>query len=251
MGNYTEFYAPAGLRARGTVIIMPGRGETQGVYTRLGKRLAADAYEVRIVDAPRIDAKDVAGGLARAAHELTVAATGTAPVRPLILLGADIGALTIAALAARGEVSAPWWPDALVLAAPPGRTIGGTNGWDDELDVRTSCPAHRAVLSEDPDVVRGCLAVPVPEELIEAAYRGVVDIPHLVLVGDADPLADREALVRTVKAAPSARLSIVHGAHHDVLNDLQHRSVAAEIVSFFEILRTKLVPIILVESSAW
>ena len=65
------------------------------------------------------------------------------------------------------------------------------------------------------------------------------------------PLADREALTRTVKALPAARLSVVHGAHHDVLNDRQHRSVAAEVVSFLETLGNELAPVITVESSAW
>jgi hypothetical protein len=36
-----------------------------------------------------------------------------------------------------------------------------------------------------------------------------------------------------------------------VLNDQQHRSVAAEIVTFLEALRQELVPVIAVESSAW
>jgi hypothetical protein len=36
-----------------------------------------------------------------------------------------------------------------------------------------------------------------------------------------------------------------------VLNDLQHRSVAAEIVAFLEALRDDLTPAIAVETSAW
>ena len=48
-------------------------------------------------------------------------------------------------------------------------------------------------------------------------------------------------------------MATVRGGHHDVLNDLQHRSVAAEIVTFLEALRneSELVPIVGVESSAW
>jgi hypothetical protein len=46
---------------------------------------------------------------------------------------------------------------------------------------------------------------------------------------------------------------VVRGAHHDVLNDLQHRSVAVEVVGFLEALRNEpsLEPVIAVESSAW
>ncbi|NEE55007.1 alpha/beta hydrolase, partial [Streptomyces sp. SID8455] len=71
------------------------------------------------------------------------------------------------------------------------------------------------------------------------------------LTGDADPLADRDALERTAKSHPRARLSTVRDAHHDVLNDMQHRSVAAEIVTFLETLRDGLVPVVTVESSDW
>lgn len=251
MSNYTEFYAPQWLRTRGTVIIVPGRGETQRTYTRLGKRLAADAYDARIVDAPSIDAADVTGSLERFANNLAAAATGTEPARPLILLGADAGATAIAALAARRDTTAPWWPEALVLAGPAGHTTRTPGSWDSELDLRTHCPVHRAVLTEDVAVARGSLAVAIPDEVLDAAYGAVVDIPQLVLVGDSDPLADREVIARAVKASPAARLSVVHGAHHDVLNDLQHRSVAAEIVSFLETLGNKLVPVISVESSTW
>ncbi|HVV10487.1 alpha/beta hydrolase [Amycolatopsis sp.] len=251
MSDYTEFAAPQGLRTRGTVIVVPGRGETQRTYTRLGKRLSADAYDVRIVDGPRIEAADAAGSLERFASDLDAAVTETEPARPLILLGADVGATVIAALAARHDTTAPWWPDALVLAGPAGHTTGPAHGWDEELDLRTHCPVHRAVLTEDAAVARGSLAVTVPDEVLDAAYGGVADIPQLVLVGDSDPLSDREVLTRTVKASAAARLSVVRGAHHDVLNDLQHRSVAAEIVSFLEALGNKLVPVISVESSTW
>ncbi|MEV6899036.1 hypothetical protein [Amycolatopsis sp. NPDC051372] len=167
-----------------------------------------------------------------------------------MLAGADSGAVALAALAGSGAGTEPWWPDALVLAGLPG-PAGVTGGWDDELDVRMSCPAHRGVLSAQSIDERGALATPVPEALLRAAYRSAPPLPQLVLIGDEDPLADRETLARTVKSAPRARLSVVRGAHHDVLNDRQHRSVAAEVVSFLETLGNELVPVISVESSAW
>jgi hypothetical protein len=45
----------------------------------------------------------------------------------------------------------------------------------------------------------------------------------------------------------------VRGGHHDVLNDLQHRSVAAEIVTFLEAVRGGVPPVPLVEvvATAW
>jgi alpha-beta hydrolase superfamily lysophospholipase len=251
MSNHTDFHGPQGLRTRGTVLVVPGRGETRETYTRLGTRLAADAYRVRVVDAPRIDAADVPGSLERFAGVLAAAVDGAQLPRPLVLAGADTGAATVAALIARPDTTAAWWPDAVVIAGLPGHAAVVTKSWDEELDIRTHCVVHRSVLTDDAAVERGSLGAAVPDELLDGAYAGASDIPRLVLVGDSDPLADREILARAVKASPSARLSVVRGAHHDVLNDLQHRSVAAEIVSFLETLGNKLVPVISVESSAW
>ncbi len=108
---------------------------------------------------------------------------------------------------------------------------------------------------------RGCPPIRTPSttpspapshrELVESALTGDVDLPRLVLIGDVDPLADREALIAAVGRLSRARLTVVRGAHHDVLNDLQHRSVAAEVVTFLEVLRNELEPVLAVESSAW
>ncbi|MEV6544110.1 alpha/beta hydrolase [Streptomyces sp. NPDC051665] len=251
MTQYSDYFGPEGLRVRGTVLVVPGRGETRATYARFGKRLAADAYRVRVIDAPDLTTEDLTSLAAR----LSEAAEGTAVddgvVRPLVLVGADSGAAAIAALlgqAAGGE------PDAVVLAGLPGLTPGTTptaGTWDEELDVRTSCPAHRGALTQDPEVRRGSLDDAVPEAVLSAAYDNETAVPTLLLVGDADPLADHEALARTAKSLAGARLSVVHGAHHDVLNDLQHRSVAAEVVTFLENLRNELRPLITVRSSAW
>ncbi|MFJ4787682.1 alpha/beta hydrolase [Streptomyces sp. NPDC088794] len=250
MTQYSDYFGPEGLRVRGTVVVVPGRGETRATYARFGRRLAADAYRVRVIDAPDLEGEDLTDLAAR----LTDAAEGTAAddgvVRPLVHVGADAGAAAIAALLDRAPDSGP---DAVVLAGLPGRAPGATAAgtWDEELDVRTSCPAHRGTLTQDPEVRRGSLDDAIPEAVLAAAYDSEAAVPALLIVGDADPLADQEALARAAKSLPSARLSVVHGAHHDVLNDLQHRSVAAEVVTFLENLRNELRPLITVRSSAW
>ena len=48
---------PDGLIPRGTVVVIPGRGETPAVYERFGRRLAGDAYRVRAVIDPAVDAE--------------------------------------------------------------------------------------------------------------------------------------------------------------------------------------------------
>lgn len=260
MTDYLDFTGPEGLRIRGTVLVVPGRGESSTTYRRFGSRIAADSYRVRVLQepAPTSNASEV---LQQLAANLGAAVSDLAeePVRPLVLVGTDASAVTLAALVAQQPTDAPsikpvWWPDGLVLAALPGygtHDLGGD--WETELDARTHCPVHRGVLSDDAAIQRGTLTRPVADELLDLAYGSAVDVPQLLLVGDADPLADRESLARAAKALPTARLSVVHGAHHDVLNDLQHRSVAAEVVTFLEVLRSgaPLQSIVTVESSVW
>ncbi|WP_329297670.1 alpha/beta hydrolase [Streptomyces sp. NBC_00659] len=259
MTQYSDHHGPEGLLVRGTIIVVPGRGETRATYARFGGRLAADAYRVRVIDPPALDAEDPTASLTGLAARLAEAVEGTSSkdgvVRPVVLVGADSGAAALAALLGGAQAPAAWWPDALVLAGLPGpsaETGEGVGTWDDELDVRTSCPTHRGNLSQDPQVRRGSLNDAIPESVIGAAYDSETPVPTLLLVGDSDPLADDEALARLAKSLPLARLSAVRGAHHDVLNDLQHRSVAAEVVTFLEALRGgDPRPLITVRSSAW
>jgi alpha-beta hydrolase superfamily lysophospholipase len=253
--NYLDFNQPAGLKPRGTLIVLPGRGETAHTYNRFGKRISADAYRVRVLEnsasgySPDGPLDTVEAAVAAAVNDL-----GDDLVRPVVLVGADASAAALSAVVADGDPDAGWWPDGLVLAALPGygeHQIG--DEWESELDARTHCPVHRGVLSNDDSVSRQSISGVVADELLDQAYRSRAGLPQLLLVGDADPIADRDALADLAKALPAARLSVVRGGHHDVLNDLQHRSVAAEIVSFLEALRGSAppVPLVSVESSAW
>ncbi|MEW1775990.1 alpha/beta hydrolase [Streptomyces sp. NPDC086777] len=258
--EYTDHHGPEGLLVRGTVVVVPGRGESRATYERFGRRLAADAYRVRVIDPPALGATRLSDVLDRFGAALATAVEDTVPegadgvVRPLVLAGADTGALAIAALPTGPEPDGVPRPDAVVLAGlpGPGRTAATAAGsWEDELDVRTSCPTHRARLADDTRFRRGTLAEAVDPALLTAAYESEPAVPALLLTGDADPLADRDALDRAAKSWPRARLAVVRGGRHDVLNDLQHRSVAAEVVTFLETLRNGLVPLVTVESSAW
>lgn len=249
---YDEHPVPEGLLTRGTVVVVPGRGETRAAYRRLGKRLAADAYRVRVVDAAEADGDLLPAALDALRARIAAAVPEDDPARPLVLIGSDTGAAALAALFG-GEESVPGpRPDALVLAGLPGNGAAATGTtWEEELDVRTTCPTHRGVLTDDGQVRRGALDAPVPEALLDAAHAGTSDLPRLLLVGESDPLADHDALTGLAKTLPRARLAVVRGARHDVLNDQQHRSVAAEIVTFLEALRGGLTPIVTVRTSTW
>jgi pimeloyl-ACP methyl ester carboxylesterase len=221
-----HWYPADGLLHRGTVVLLPGRGEHPGVYERFGRRLAADAYVVHVLDMP----EDRDPGQVAAAVD--AAAAGAA--RPLVLAGSDTGALH--ALAAAGRTAGT--PDALLLAGAP--QPDAATGWDDELEARTACPTHRGRLGDDPLFVSGALSAPVPGALAEAAEAALtagLRLPALVLHGASDAVS-APATGRSLAARlPAATLATVADGRHDVLNDIQHRSVAALVVQWLERLR--------------
>jgi alpha-beta hydrolase superfamily lysophospholipase len=235
---------PEGLSPRGTVIVVPGRGELPGIYERFGRRLAADAYRVRAVASPADDA-DLAVRQIRDAL-----ATGPAPV---VLAGSDTGALFAVALVASGRLSEA---AALVLAGLPAGTgeagddaTAGTASWDAELEARTACPTHRGRLGGD-ILRRGALYEPVPDGWTERADLKAVPVPVLGLHGDADQVSPLAAARERYAAAPHAELVSLAGGRHDAFNDITHRTAAATIVLFLERLRNgaDLAPIAVRES---
>lgn len=217
-----------GLSVRGLVALLPGRGEHPGVYERFGRRLAADGYEVLVLDVPADqDVERTAAEVARA--------LGDAPA-PVVLAGSDTGALHALAVAARPGARV----DALLLAGTPADDPQGTEvtDWQGELAARTACPAHRGRLDADQRFVRGGLARPVPAALARAAAEATPeDLPALVVHGGADPVTPLPAARRLASRLPRARLATVVDGRHDVLNDLAHRSVAATVVQWLESLR--------------
>ena len=221
---------PEGVAARGTVVVLTGRGETARSYERLGRRISSDAYRVRVVqvelDDPDATRDEVRGLLADASLP-----------RPRVVLGSDSGATRAQQLAV--ELEGPEAVDGLVLAglALPGPGADAApQAWEDELEARTACPAHRRVLSGDDDFARGALGAPLP-----AAWGGLApvapDVPVLVLHGTEDPVTPPQDAFAPFRGRERARLHAVVGGRHDVLNDVSHRSVAATVVLFLESLR--------------
>jgi alpha-beta hydrolase superfamily lysophospholipase len=190
---------PAGVTVRGTVVLLPGRGEHPALYARLGTRLAFDGYRVT-----------------------TDAADTTAGPGPVVLLGHDTGAVRAVDLAGTLPV------DAVIASGLP---LGTSSGWDDELDARTACPVHRALLDGDDRFAPGELRTPVTGPVAEPA------VPVLLLHGESDQVASAEVAREFAAKLPRGRFVLVAGGRHDVLNDVDHRSVAAEVVQFLEWLR--------------
>ena len=217
----TTFDEPVGATPRGTLVVLPGRGETAASYRRFGKRLSADAYRVRVV---AVDLDD----LDATRDQVEKLLADESLPSPKVLVGADTGA-TLAATVL-DEVQA----DAAVLAglALPGSTSGGS--WADQVDARTACPVHRAVLDDDAQLDRDALDQPVPWTSLELATPGK---PVLVVHGSDDRITPPAAATSAYVDAPIARVWLVDGGRHDILNDVSHRSVAATVVLFLESLK--------------
>jgi pimeloyl-ACP methyl ester carboxylesterase len=217
----TAWNEPAGGTPRGTLVVLPGRGETAASYERFGRRLAADAYRVRLlpVDLDDLDAARVGVEKLLADEELP---------GPKVLVGADSGATLAALLAPELPV------DGVVLAglALPGSAGVGT--WEEEVEARTACPVHRKVISSDDGFGRGGLNDPLPWSSLDLSPA---DVPTLLLHGSVDPITPADAALAPYAGAQGVRVRVVNGGRHDVLNDASHRSVAATIVLFLESLK--------------
>jgi pimeloyl-ACP methyl ester carboxylesterase len=218
---------PDGLIPRGTVVVIPGRGELPAVYERFGRRLAGDAYRVRVVADPVADAE-----LARAQIS-SLLADPSLPA-PRVLAGSDTGALFATMLARSGLGAAV---DALLLAGLPARPQeGSAASWEEELNARTTCPTHRGRLDASA-VRRGALYEPIPAGWLERADLDGLRMPILGLHGSDDPISPLGLVRDRYAAAPAAELVGVTAGRHDVLNDQTHRTVAAIVVLFLERIR--------------
>ncbi|TCB96881.1 lysophospholipase [Micromonospora zingiberis] len=228
---------PDKLPLRGTLIVLPGRGETPHVYERFGRRLAADSYRVHAVTAPSDDAdrtrEQVLGLLAEAD-----------PSTPRVLVGSDAGAAYAAyltALPADTANLANGTVAGLVLAGLPANartTTGGDSapGWNDELDLRTACGTHRTKISEA-GVRPGDLFGDLPAEWLDPGVPQRITVPLLGIHGANDEVSPVDAARRWYAGAPRAELVTITEGRHDALNDQTHRTVAATVVLFLERLR--------------
>ncbi|GAA3655324.1 hypothetical protein [Microbacterium marinilacus] len=207
-----ERTAPAG-RARGTVLVLPGRGDAPSYYRRLARRLASDGYLVETALAPVVDVDDVVAAWEPAAEGMRV------------VIGVDTSAGLLAAALAGGRLDPA--PAGAVFA---GIAVAGGETPDDELAARSACPLHGRVVA---DAGAPSLAA---SDIPPTWPSGAAGLPVLALHGEADRIAP-PARAAALLDGWDAELVTVAGGLHDVLNDVHHRSVAAEIVAFLERLR--------------
>jgi alpha-beta hydrolase superfamily lysophospholipase len=218
---------PDPVPLRGTLVLLPGRGESAQVYERFGRRIATDAYRVHVVAAPSDSpgrTRDQVLGLLDAAD----------PRTPRIVAGSDAGAAYAAHLAARSGLPGA---TALILAGlPTSAAAPQARDWDGELDARTTCPTHRRRIS-DGGVRPAELFTDLPGGWLDPGAPAQITVPVLGVHGREDPLSPIEAARPWYAAVHTAELVSIAGGRHDVLNDQTHRTVAASIVLFLERLR--------------
>lgn len=199
---------------RGTVVVLPGRGDAPSYYRRLAARLATDGYRVRVATGEIASADDVAA---------VWAADGGVSVA----IGVDTSAGILAEALAAGILDPV--PDGAVFA---GTAVSGGERptAQAEVAVRSACPVFRGVVADEP-------APAIADSRVEAVWpERPAAVPALVLHGEDDVVSPpRQAL--PLFEGWDAEVATVHGGLHDVLNDVHHRSVAAEIVTFLERLR--------------
>lgn len=220
---------PPGLAPRGTVVVLPGRGERPGLYERFGRRLAADAYRVRVVGDATSDVDAVGVGVKALVEEADRPG-------PVVLVGSDTGALLALRLVALGSVTV----DGLVLAGLPAPGRDTAVSAEAEPELRASCPTHQKLLR---DTERGLFEAGaltgerIPEVLREPVEPAAVTVPVLGLHGANDQVSPLDAVTARYAGLATAELLSVEDGRHDVLNAAQHRSVAASVVLWLERLR--------------
>jgi pimeloyl-ACP methyl ester carboxylesterase len=217
---------PDPVPPRGTLFVIPGRGESNRVYERFGRRLAADAYRVHVVTAPSESAEG-------AREQLLGLIESADAATPRIVVGSDGGAAYAAHLAARSLLAGV---TGLILAGlPDSPAATPARDWDDELDARTSCSTHRGRISQE-GVRPAELFTDLPAVWFGTATADI-GVPVLGIHGGEDSISPIESARRWYGALPRAELVTIAGGRHDVLNDQTHRTVAATVVLFLERLR--------------
>lgn len=216
----------SGVVVRGTVVVLGGRGETPEVYERFADRIAVDGYRVVAFG----DSRSAADALVEAAAaELDATEAG-----PRVVVGSDSGvalawrAIADGRLGATGVVSAGALTDAGSAAVDASA----------EIEARTACPVHRGRLARAGVLAGGELQAPTASDEVDVELASRILVPALALHGDCDVVSHPDDAFAVYDALPDARLFALDEGRHDVLNDITHRQVAAQIVQFLERLRT-------------
>lgn len=230
----TREYVPL-TASRGRIVILQGRGDDASYYERLGRRISADGYTAYVAPRPAETIHDAA--------DLWNALTqGWDFETPTIVLTVDSSAGYFTHALKNGLLGIV--PHGLILtgiALHNETSLQYRSQETNELTLRSACPVHGTVVeaAEDTAQLLGSAIEPItPAPPINAERTAISDVlPTLVIHGSKDRISPVDQVRSTLRDWPAAEFVSVHNGLHDVVNDVHHRTVSAEIISFAERLR--------------
>ena len=225
---------PDGIAVRGTLVVIPGRGEQPAHYERFGRRISADGYRVHAVTDPTADAELTASQVTDqlAGHGRPGSWSDPTPA-PCSRPGWPPRARSPGSMRSCWPGCRPHTPACRRpgrSGRPGGRLVGRGARHPDRMP-----HPPRAPVGSGPAPRRAVRAH--PRGWTERADLGAVTVPVLGLHGTDDPVSPLAAARARYATAASAELVSIIGGRHDALNDLTHRTVAATVVIFLERLR--------------
>lgn len=246
-----DVWLPAG-EVGSVVVFAHGFGEHVGLHAVLADRFAAAGVAFLAFDAMGHGRSEGERGVidfdayAADTDALVRIARDRFPGRHLTLVGHSAGAAACYLLSLRR----PGVCDALVLSGAPllpldwvtDQLEGSTAADPEPLDPTTMLSTHPVyveALLTDPLVFDGDFPDAMlrsMRDLWDAARLGLEagrpDVPVLLVHGGADPVVPREVAEEVASLLPAARLHLVAGDLHDVLNEHDRDEVHRVVVQF-------------------
>jgi alpha-beta hydrolase superfamily lysophospholipase len=229
---------------RAAVVFLHGFGEHTGLYHRYGFTLNAAGIDLWAVDqyghglspGPRGDVVSFAASSALA-DTLTEIIERTLPGVPLVAQGHSMGSV----VTLQRLLAAPGRCRAGVISGAPLVPLRELLDADTSLDLDPAWlsrdPFYLDSLQYDPVAFVGADAAALGRELDGAWDRMGAELPGLstptlAVHGTADPIAPVGAVRAYAQDIEPLQLREFPGARHDVLNEVEHREVAAAIIEF-------------------
>ncbi|QIZ37793.1 alpha/beta hydrolase [Saccharopolyspora sp. ASAGF58] len=224
-----------------TVLVLHGYGEHSGHYRRLAAHLCRDGAEVWAVDhvghgltgAAPDGLFDSVEQLADNAAAVLKHAHAANPELPVVVVGHSLGAITAMLLAARAQhrisglvlTGAPIAGSPSVDADAPPPIMSKESSYLDEL---AHDPYGFVTAAAEPNLWR-CL----DEALAEVhACSASLSIPVLLIYGDNDAFTSPAQAESWSRTFPAAQLITMTDGYHDIVNDVEHETVANHITTF-------------------